>query len=60
MEKVEYKPLEWIHTFREENHARTKGLSPNDLIEKTKQATEQTAMALGLKIVQPKEQMRSR
>ncbi len=60
MAKKEYKSLEWIHKVREENHARTKGLSPKDLIEKTKQATEQAAKALGLKIVQPKEQIRSR
>ncbi|HAR44717.1 MAG: hypothetical protein A2X56_02220 [Nitrospirae bacterium GWC2_57_13] len=60
MATKEYKSLEWIHKFREENHARTKRLSPKDLIERTKQATEQTADILGLKIVRPKEQIRSR
>jgi uncharacterized protein YqiB (DUF1249 family) len=60
MEKREYESLAWIHKVREENYARTKNLSPKDLIEKTRQATEQTAKALGLKILQVKERARTR
>lgn len=60
MEKREYESLSWIHKAREENYARTKNLSPNDLIEKTRQATEQTVKALGLRIKQAREQIRTR
>jgi len=59
MGKMEYKSLEWIHKVREESYARTKDLSPKDLIEKTRQTTEQATRAMGLKIVQTKEQIRS-
>jgi hypothetical protein len=60
MEKREYKSMEWIHKAREENFAKTKGLSPKGLIEKTRSATEQATRALGLKIVKSKEPVRSR
>jgi hypothetical protein len=54
MEKMEYKSLEWIHRVREDNYLRTKGLSPVDLIEKTKQTTDQTIKKLGLSIASSK------
>ena len=59
MEKWKYKSLEWIHRFREEDYARTKDLSPKELIEKTRKATEETIRALGLKVVHSKQQMRA-
>ena len=40
MEKSEYKSLEWIHKVREEDYNETKNLTPKDLIEKTRRATE--------------------
>lgn len=58
MPMKEYKSLAWIHRVREENFAKTKSLPPRDLISKTKEATEHAAKVLGLKIVQPKEQVR--
>ena len=58
MEKWKYKSLEWIHKVREEDYNRTKNLSPKELIEKTRKATEDTAKALGLKLVKAKEQVR--
>ena len=58
MEKWEYKSLEWIHKVREEDYNKTKNLSPKELIEKTRKAAEDTAKALGLKIIQSKEQIR--
>jgi hypothetical protein len=60
MEKREYESLAWIHKVREENDARTKNLSQKDLIEKNRQATEQTIKVLGLKIKHAKEQIRTR
>jgi len=60
MGKREYKSLDWIHKIREENYALTKALSPRDLIEKTRQTTDQAAKALGLKIVKSKKQVRAR
>lgn len=60
MEKREYESLSWIHKVREDNYAITKNLSPKDLIEKTRQATNQTVTALGLKIKLAKEQIRAR
>ena len=59
MEKWEYKYLEWIHKVREEDYNKTKGLSPKEIIEKTRKATESTAKALRLKIIQSKEQIRT-
>jgi hypothetical protein len=58
MEKWRYKSLEWIHKVREEDYNETKDLLPRELIEKTRKAAEETAKALGLKIIQPKEKMR--
>lgn len=60
MVKRESESLAWIHKVREENYAGTKDLSPKDLIEKTRQATGQTIKALGLKIKQAREQIRTR
>lgn len=57
MEKWKYKSLEWIHKVREEDYNKTKDLSPKELIEKTRNAAEDTAKALGLKIIQLKEQI---
>lgn len=59
MEKWEYKSLEWIHKVREKDYNKTKGLSPKKILEKTRKATEGTAKALGLKIIQSKEQIRT-
>lgn len=59
MEKWKYKSLEWIHKVREEDYSNTKDLSPRDLIEKTRKATEDTIKSLGLKIIEPKEQVRT-
>lgn len=59
MEKWEYKSLEWIHKVREEDYNKTKSLSPKEIIEKTRKAAEITAKALGLKIIQSKEQIRT-
>jgi hypothetical protein len=57
MEKWEYKSLEWIHKAREEEYNKTKNLSPKELIEKTRKAAEETAKALGLKLVKSKERV---
>lgn len=59
MEKWKYKSLEWIHKVREEDYNQTKNLSPKELIEKTRKGAEETAKALGLKIIRSKEQMRA-
>jgi hypothetical protein len=59
MVKRESESLAWIHKVREENYATTKDLSPNDLIEKTRQATEQSIKALGLKLIQARSQIRT-
>ena len=59
MMKREYESLAWIHKVREENYAGTKNLSSKDLIEKTRQAIEQTVKALGLKIIQARSQIRT-
>lgn len=57
MEKWEYKSLEWIHRTREEEYNKTKNLSPKELIEKTRKAAEETAKALGLKLVKSQERV---
>jgi len=59
MEKWKYKSLEWIHKVREEDYNKTKDFSPKELIEKTRKATEETIKSLGLKIIEPKEQVRT-
>lgn len=59
MEKWKYKSLEWIHKIREDDYKNTKDISPRELIEKTRKATEETIKSLGLKIVEPKEQIRT-
>lgn len=55
MEKWKYKSLEWLHKAREENYNKTKDLSPTELIEKTRNATEAAIKAMGLRIVRSKE-----
>lgn len=57
MEKLEYKSLEWIHKVREEDYNETKNLTPKDLIEKTRRATEDIVKRLGLKTISLKEYM---
>lgn len=57
MEKSEYKSLEWIHKVREEDYKETKNLTPKDLIEKTRRATEDIVKRLGLKTISLKEYM---
>ncbi len=57
MEKWKYRSLEWIHKIREENYNKTKDLSPAELIEKTRKATETAIKTMGLKIVRSKEQI---
>jgi len=59
MEKWKYKSLEWIHKVREEDYNKTKDFSAKELIEKTRKATEETIESLGLKIIEPKEQVRT-
>jgi hypothetical protein len=59
MEKWQYKSLEWIHKVREENYEKTKYLSPAELIEKTRKATDAAIKAMGLKVVRSKETMRT-
>lgn len=54
MEKWEDKSLEWIHRVREEDYNETKTLSPKEIIDKTRKATENTASELGLKVVRAK------
>ncbi len=51
--------MKWIQKVREEDYNKTKALLPKELIEKTRKTAEDTAKALGLKIVQPKEQVRA-
>ncbi|MEW6408642.1 MAG: hypothetical protein AB1488_00820 [Nitrospirota bacterium] len=58
MEKWRYKSLEWIHKIREEDYNETKNLSPKELIEKTRRATEDIVKSLGLKIVQSKDHIK--
>lgn len=55
MEKWKYKSLEWIHRVREENYEKTKDLSPDELLEKTRKATDTAIKAMGLKVVRSKE-----
>ena len=57
METSEYKSLEWIHKVREEDYNETKNLTPKDLIEKTRRATEDIVKRLGLKTISLKEYM---
>jgi hypothetical protein len=45
------KSLEWLHKVREKNYQETKDLSPAELIEKTRKASEAAIKAMGLKIV---------
>ncbi len=60
MEKWKHESLLWIHKVREENYGRTKGLTPEQLIDKTRAATEAAVNEMGLKIVRPKESVRTR
>jgi hypothetical protein len=55
MEKWKYKSLEWIHKAREENYNKTKDLSPKELIEKSRKATDSAIKLMGLKVVRSKE-----
>jgi hypothetical protein len=59
MEKWKYKSLEWIHAAREDNYSKTKDLSPEQLLEKTKKATDDAIKLMGLKIVRSQENIRS-
>ena len=59
MEKWKYKSLEWIHKAREDNYKKTKDISPEQLVEKTKKATDDTIRSLGLKVVPAKENVRT-
>jgi hypothetical protein len=54
MEKWKYKSLEWIHKAREENYNKTKNLSPKELIEKSRKATDSAIKSMGLKVVRLK------
>jgi len=51
MEKWKYKSLEWIHKAREENYNKTKDLSPEELIERSRQATDSAIKSMGLKTI---------
>jgi hypothetical protein len=59
MEKWKYKSLAWIHKAREDNYKKTQDISPEQLVEKTKNATDDTIRSLGLKVVRPKENVRA-
>jgi hypothetical protein len=52
-----YKSLEWIHKAREENHNKTKNLSPEELIEKSRHATDSAIKSMGIKVVRLKERI---
>ena len=54
MEKWKYKSLEWIHKAREENYNKTKDLSPKELIEKSRKATDSAIKSMRLKVVHSK------
>jgi len=60
MEKWDYNSLEWIHRAREENSKKTKNLSPAELIEKSRKATEAAVRTMGLKVVQSREVIHTR
>jgi len=57
MEKWKYKSLEWIHKAREENQNKTKNLSPEELIEKSRQATDSAIKSMGIKVVRLKKRV---
>jgi hypothetical protein len=59
MEKWKYKSLAWIHKAREDNYKKTKDLSPEQLIEKTKKATDDTIKSMRLKVVRSQENVRA-
>lgn len=52
MEKWDYNSLEWIHRAREKNYKETIKLTPAELIEKSRNATEAAVRTMGLKVVQ--------
>lgn len=60
MEKKDYNSLEWIHRAREENYKKTKKLSPAELIEKSRNATEAVVRTMGLKVIQSREHIHTR
>ncbi|MBI4684375.1 MAG: hypothetical protein HY755_04165 [Nitrospirae bacterium] len=60
MEKWKYKSLEWIHKVREEDYYETKNLSPKEIVERTRKATDNVVKSLGLKIASHKEHIRTR
>ena len=60
MEKWDYNSLEWIHRVRDENCKKTKNLSPAELIEKSRKATEAAVKTMGLKVVQSREKVHIR
>jgi len=57
MEKWKYKSLEWIHKAREDNYNKTKDLSPEELIEESRQATDSAIKLMGLKVVRLRERV---
>lgn len=60
MEKWDYNSLEWIHRAREESYKKTKNLSPAELIDKSRKATEAAVRTMGLKVVQSREEVPTR
>lgn len=60
MEKWKYKSLEWIHKVREEDYYETTNLSPNEIVERTRNITDNVVKSLGLKLVGHKEHIQTR
>lgn len=60
MEKWKYKSLEWIHKVREEDYYETKNLSPKEIVERTRNITDNVVESLGLKLAGHKEHIQAR
>lgn len=60
MEKRKHKSVDWIHKAREENFKKTGTLSSEQLLEKTRKATDDAIKSMGLKVIRPKEPARTR
>lgn len=57
MEKWKYKSLEWIHKAREENFNKTRDLSPEELVEESRLATDSAIKSMGLRVIRLKERV---
>jgi len=59
MAKSESESLAWIHAVRERHFLETQGLSSRELIERTRVAAEEVAKTMGLKLVNPRDRVRT-